>query len=223
MSISSCVETCGDGRKFYDECDDGNTVSGDGCNNLCQMESGWTCVNGSSISLSKCYNILPSATKIITGGNVVLQGQVLQGISLSYIPANITAGGCPLCSSLLNVSVISSPLIPITTVTFIPTTQYKFVAKFDFSGVIGTFVFNFTIRINPSFSSYFTQQDMQQVIVVTVDMAVLSRIDSTDTLVTGNLQVNDSTSRPTVGNTNQTKTPSVDGIPQTAIDLLFAK
>lgn len=64
---------------------------------------------------------------------------------------------------------------------------------------------------------------MQQVIVVTVDMAVLSRIDSTDTLATGNLQINDSTLRPTIGNTNQTKTPSVDGIPQAAIDLLFTK
>ena len=224
LTINSCIETCGDGRKFYDECDDGNTVSGDGCNSLCQLEQGWTCVNGSSTSPSKCYNILPSATKIIPGGHVVLQGQVLQGISLSYLPANLTAGGCPLCSSLINVSVISSPLIPITTVTFIPTTQYKFVAKFDFSGVPGTFVFNFTIRLNPAFSSDFTQQDMQQVIVLTIDMAVLSRVDSTDTLVTGNLQSNNyPLSSSGINVVNQIKTPTIDGIPQQAIDLLFPK
>lgn len=113
-------------------------------------------------------------------------------------------------------------MIPITTVTFIPTTQYKFVAKFDFSNVPGTFVFNFTIKLNPAFSSYFTQQDIQQVIVVTIDMAVLSRVEPTDTLVTGNLQSNNNT-RPTVNNTNQNKTPTIDGIPQQAIDLLFLK
>ena len=157
-------------------------------------------MNGSSTSASKCYNILPSATKIIPGGHVILQGQVLQGISLSYIPRNLTTGGCPLCPSLLNVSVASSPLIPITTVSFIPTTQYKFVAKFDFSNRPGTFVFNFTIRLNPAFSYYFTQQDMQQVIVLTIDMAVLSRVDPTDTLVTGNLQSNNYPVNSSVGN-----------------------
>lgn len=72
LTIITCVETCGDGKKFYDECDDGNTANGDGCSSLCKVESGWTCVNGSSVTPSKCYNILPSATKIIQGGHVVL-------------------------------------------------------------------------------------------------------------------------------------------------------
>ena len=43
-----CKEVCGDGKKFgaY-ECDDGNTVSGDGCSSTCYIEKGWQCSGGS--------------------------------------------------------------------------------------------------------------------------------------------------------------------------------
>ena len=40
---------CGDGQLTADEtCDDGNTVSGDGCNATCFEEPGWTCVNNNT-------------------------------------------------------------------------------------------------------------------------------------------------------------------------------
>jgi cysteine-rich repeat protein len=35
----SCDGTIGLGEV----CDDGNTTSGDGCGNTCQLENGWTC------------------------------------------------------------------------------------------------------------------------------------------------------------------------------------
>jgi cysteine-rich repeat protein len=45
--------SCGDGRQdvykledgsyFYEGCDDGNTVSGDGCSESCQVDPGWVC------------------------------------------------------------------------------------------------------------------------------------------------------------------------------------
>ena len=42
---SICETTCGDGLLAVgeEECDDGNTGAGDGCNALCEVEEGWTC------------------------------------------------------------------------------------------------------------------------------------------------------------------------------------
>ena len=40
---------CGDGYKASNEnCDDGNTVNGDGCSNICQIETNFSCTNNSS-------------------------------------------------------------------------------------------------------------------------------------------------------------------------------
>lgn len=38
-SSGSCVEICGDGKNFglYD-CDDGNSIDGDGCSSSCDVE-----------------------------------------------------------------------------------------------------------------------------------------------------------------------------------------
>ena len=39
-----CAAACGDGVAVNDEaCDDGNTSSGDGCSNRCEVELGYTC------------------------------------------------------------------------------------------------------------------------------------------------------------------------------------
>ncbi len=48
---------CGNGTEESDEqCDDGNNVSGDGCNNLCQTEAadGSVCGNGIKESKEQC-------------------------------------------------------------------------------------------------------------------------------------------------------------------------
>ena len=39
------------------QCDDGNTVSGDGCSNDCQIERGWRCSGGSHTSPDVCTEI----------------------------------------------------------------------------------------------------------------------------------------------------------------------
>ena len=44
MGTSGCTSPCGDGLKLLDEeCDDGNTTSGDGCCADCMLEPGWDC------------------------------------------------------------------------------------------------------------------------------------------------------------------------------------
>ena len=47
---------CGDGRwSGGEECDDGNSVSGDGCSSSCQQESGWLCTQlGSACRQPRC-------------------------------------------------------------------------------------------------------------------------------------------------------------------------
>ena len=36
-----CKEICGDGRRVYEQCDDGNIRGGDGCSEECQVEPGY--------------------------------------------------------------------------------------------------------------------------------------------------------------------------------------
>ncbi len=49
----TCSEICGDGLVVgREQCDDGNLQSGDGCNNQCQLETGWVWDNGTV--LEKC-------------------------------------------------------------------------------------------------------------------------------------------------------------------------
>jgi cysteine-rich repeat protein len=48
----SCVDDCGDGVVRTDECDDGDTVDGDGCSAKCKIENGFMCLT--SIEPSKC-------------------------------------------------------------------------------------------------------------------------------------------------------------------------
>ncbi|CAD8151416.1 unnamed protein product [Paramecium pentaurelia] len=44
ISDSQCVPICGDGIKVdQEECDDGNLIIGDGCDQMCKIESGFNC------------------------------------------------------------------------------------------------------------------------------------------------------------------------------------
>jgi cysteine-rich repeat protein len=45
---------CGDGRRDGEQCDDGNTESGDGCTATCETESGFKCYGGSRYSSDNC-------------------------------------------------------------------------------------------------------------------------------------------------------------------------
>ena len=56
-SCSQPVEVCGDGVLVSAQCDDNNTVGGDGCSASCTLETGWNCSNGSTTSPSVCWEI----------------------------------------------------------------------------------------------------------------------------------------------------------------------
>lgn len=67
-----CVDFCGDGKKFsellvqlydYNECDDGNSESGDGCSSSCQVEPNFACTGGSQSTADSCRSIVaPTAS-----------------------------------------------------------------------------------------------------------------------------------------------------------------
>lgn len=95
LPVAFCVEICGDGKRFESSCDDGNTVNGDGCDDNCNVEDGWTCQGGSSIRQSSCSHFIPTRTIIIPKGKVALFGKVVFAVNLSYLPTNLTAHDCP--------------------------------------------------------------------------------------------------------------------------------
>jgi cysteine-rich repeat protein len=40
-TADTCHETCGDKYHYFQACDDGNTLSGDGCSSSCTIEDGF--------------------------------------------------------------------------------------------------------------------------------------------------------------------------------------
>lgn len=57
--------TCGNGILEGDEeCDDGDTSSGDGCSNICAVEVGWSCIGEPSVCSEEHIVVLP----VISGG-----------------------------------------------------------------------------------------------------------------------------------------------------------
>ena len=64
---TSRSSTCGNSlRETGEECDDGNTISGDGCSASCYIEYGWTCVGGSTTSKDTCYKYKYSSSSSST-------------------------------------------------------------------------------------------------------------------------------------------------------------
>jgi fibro-slime domain-containing protein len=65
---------CGDGIIERNEgCDDGNTVSGDGCSRICQVESNWICPEQGQAckNLAECGNSILTSDETCDDGNLV--------------------------------------------------------------------------------------------------------------------------------------------------------
>jgi cysteine-rich repeat protein len=61
-----CQEICGDGFLYILPCDDGNTLSGDGCSSTCEVETNYTCQGGSPTSASICSYNQPITLKLVS-------------------------------------------------------------------------------------------------------------------------------------------------------------
>ena len=58
-----------------ENCDDGNTVSGDGCNSICQTEANWNCPTPGQ----KCENLAKCGNGILTSDEVCDDGNTVSG------------------------------------------------------------------------------------------------------------------------------------------------
>jgi len=96
------VETCGDGKKMGQlQCDDGNRDDGDGCDQNCQVEPGYSCAGGNDTAPDKCRNVmnftyvieyLDSFEQLLLSFNKEAMQLKTAGGSLAIIGSNILAG-----------------------------------------------------------------------------------------------------------------------------------
>ena len=69
-------------------CDDGNTISGDGCSSTCLVESQYRCENGSSTTASQCVYLGVSLALNVSSINRV-EGENRANLAFSIWPALI--------------------------------------------------------------------------------------------------------------------------------------
>ena len=81
-----CEEVCGDGLRFSEQCDDGNSVSGDGCSAACEVEDGWFCSGGTPLKRDNCVQTIPKDVILTNSGAVNLGDQVAIQIKANYLP-----------------------------------------------------------------------------------------------------------------------------------------
>jgi cysteine-rich repeat protein len=89
--------TCGDGKLgIGEECDDGNTRSGDGCGPTCQVEPGWNCVGEPSTCVMTAMTVC-NAPYPPNCGNGILE----PNLNETCDDGNNTAGdGCTPCCTV---------------------------------------------------------------------------------------------------------------------------
>ena len=76
-----CDEQCGDGILFTLECDDGNLINGDGCSDVCEVEEGYECMNGSQTEVSVCSYNSTISMSILTG----TKNPTSNSLTLTYV------------------------------------------------------------------------------------------------------------------------------------------
>lgn len=76
---------CGDGRLFTLECDDGNTLSGDGCSSKCLIETNYTCSAGNISTPSKCSYNQPLQITLLSITKKEFENSVSVGLTLSPV------------------------------------------------------------------------------------------------------------------------------------------
>jgi cysteine-rich repeat protein len=88
---------CGNGiLEFGEKCDDGNKNNGDGCSNVCQIESGWTCSGNPSVCThpggSVCGNGILEAGEQCDDGNLI-NGDGCSSVCTTEVTAPVCGNG----------------------------------------------------------------------------------------------------------------------------------
>jgi cysteine-rich repeat protein len=179
-----CSEVCGDGKRFVLPCDDGNTISGDGCSSTCQVENGYFCTGGAPASKDVCSKSTPSAISLSSSGQSHQWGKIVLNVRVNHLPAALisSANDCAnSCRNVLSVKIVSGDSSAVSILaTYIPTSSYSFSVIIDFQKEpIG--LFTAQIGINPALTSkYFSGVDTSNQLTVNVNPAFLSLATDTD-------------------------------------------
>uniref|UniRef100_A0A7S0F111 LNR domain-containing protein n=1 Tax=Hanusia phi TaxID=3032 RepID=A0A7S0F111_9CRYP len=61
-----CKSVCGDGvRSSAEQCDDNNTISGDGCSDVCTVEVGWICIQADGGYKDECSPLCGDGVRVL--------------------------------------------------------------------------------------------------------------------------------------------------------------
>ena len=80
-----CDEICGDGLLFELDCDDGNSIDGDGCSSSCSVEIGFNCSGGSTTSASVCNYAGSVDLYVLTAYKIPVSNSVNFTLSISPV------------------------------------------------------------------------------------------------------------------------------------------
>ena len=79
--LDTCEPDCGDGRRILwsnaEQCDDNNTVAGDGCSPTCTVEAGFACSGGSLYAMDICSSVCGDGMRV--GSEACDDGTTLDG------------------------------------------------------------------------------------------------------------------------------------------------
>ena len=71
--IGECTEICGKGFNLGSlDCDDGNSINGDGCNEFCKVETDFLCENGTESSPDQCKSLIAPTWEFTSISSVTL-------------------------------------------------------------------------------------------------------------------------------------------------------
>ena len=132
VSNGQCTERCGKGFRVYFPCDDGNTISGDGCSSNCSIEAGWTCSGGSPNTPDRCTYLTPVAVTLNSTGQVHTYGSIYANVRINYLPTNLSQNNCSRCNdNILMVNLTSRPFTqPRISSSYIRGSSYTFSVRF---------------------------------------------------------------------------------------------
>jgi len=85
LSIGGGGPVCGDGTlESPEECDDGDTDNGDGCDSVCAVETGWTCDAGSPTACTE-DTVNAESEDIIANAPLIWLGSAAMGLVLGLV------------------------------------------------------------------------------------------------------------------------------------------
>ena len=145
-------------------------MNGDGCNEYCEIESGWDCNGGGALKPDFCTQNIPENVILTSKGAVNLGSTIVFNVRANYLPPCMTNFECSECNNAFDVKLVSALNYASYSVEFNQFTKYQWNVKVTFDEIISVPV-KFSVRINDDFkgkNNCFRDSDFDQELVVTI-------------------------------------------------------